>query len=76
METAHTESRWSGGVSPFGVSWQKMMMWWFIVTDALLFAGFLAAYGFNRLASDSWPDQASALTTAVPIKQIIATKYR
>ncbi len=58
METARMESRWSGGVSPFAVSWQKMMMWWFIVTDALLFAGFLAAYGFNRLASDSWPDQA------------------
>ena len=33
------------------------MMWWFIVTDALLFAGFLAAYGFNRLAAPAWPQQ-------------------
>ena len=51
--------RWCGGVSPFGVSWQKMMMWWFIVTDGLLFAGFLAAYGFARLASESWPDRSA-----------------
>jgi cytochrome c oxidase subunit 3 len=48
---------WQGGVSPFEVSWQKMMMWFFLVTDALLFAGFLAAYGFVRLAAGEWPDQ-------------------
>jgi cytochrome c oxidase subunit III len=52
-----TTNRWGGGVSPYGVSWQKLMMWWFIISDALLFAGFLAAYGFNRLASDAWPDR-------------------
>ena len=52
-----TAARWGGGASPFGLSWQKMMMWWFIVNDALLFAGFLAAYGFNRAASDVWPDR-------------------
>ena len=44
-------------VSPFAVGWQKLMMWIFIVTDGLLFAGFLAAYGFARLASPQWPDQ-------------------
>ena len=52
-----TPSRWGGGVSPWGMSWQKMMMWWFIVTDALLFAGFLGSYGFHRLGSANWPDQ-------------------
>ncbi len=51
------EAQWQGGVSPFGVPWQKLMMWLFLVTDALLFAGFLASYGFLRLASPSWPDQ-------------------
>ncbi len=50
-------SEWLGGVSPFGIPWQKLMMWIFLVTDALLFAGFLAAYGFIRLASGAWPDQ-------------------
>lgn len=48
-------AHWEGGVSPFGVPWQKLMMWFFLVTDALLFAGFLAAYGFVRLANGSWP---------------------
>ena len=43
--------------SPFAVSWQKLMMWIFIITDGLLFAGFLAAYGFARLASAQWPEQ-------------------
>ncbi len=43
--------------SPFAVDWQKLMMWIFIITDGLLFAGFLAAYGFARLASPQWPDQ-------------------
>jgi len=58
MSANSVATRWDGGGSPYGISWQKMMMWWFIVTDALLFAGFLAAYGFNRLASDTWPDRA------------------
>lgn len=48
---------WAGGESPFGMSWQKLMMWVFLVTDALLFAGFLAAYAFIRLAGGSWPEQ-------------------
>lgn len=42
----------------FGTSWQKLMIWVFIVTDALLFAGFLSGYGFLRLASPTWPDRA------------------
>ena len=48
---------WSGGVAPLGMSWQKLMMWIFIVTDGLLFAGFLASYGFARTGARSWPNQ-------------------
>lgn len=51
------ESPWGGGVSPFDVSWQKLMMWIFIITDALLFAGLLVGYGVLRVQSPSWPDQ-------------------
>lgn len=61
METTNKLSvaeEWNGGISPFGVTWQKFMMWIFIVSDALLFAGFLAGYGFLRLAAKSWPNQA------------------
>ena len=55
MSTDVATSRWSGGVSPYGISWKKMMMWWFIVNDGLVFSGFLVSYGFVRLASDAWP---------------------
>ena len=46
--TSATTATWKGGASPWGMTWQKLMMWWFIVTDALLFTGFLASYGFTR----------------------------
>lgn len=48
---------WQGGVSPFGIPWSKFMMWIFIVSDGIIFASFLAAYGFVRLASPMWPDR-------------------
>ena len=60
-----TEVHWQGGVSPFAVSWQKLMMWLFLVSDALLFAGFLAGYGFIRLASPSWPEQSEVFNMAL-----------
>jgi cytochrome c oxidase subunit 3 len=47
----------SADVRFLGMSWRKVMMWVFIVTDGLLFAGFLASYGFARTGAPSWPDQ-------------------
>ena len=47
---------WGGGNRPLNASYGKMMMWFFIVSDALTFSGFLAAYGFSRFKFiDSWP---------------------
>jgi cytochrome c oxidase subunit 3 len=47
---------WGGGNKPLKSSYGKMMMWFFIVSDALTFSGFLAAYGFSRFKFiDSWP---------------------
>ncbi|MEM8882500.1 MAG: cytochrome c oxidase subunit 3 [Planctomycetota bacterium] len=55
-QTSFTPERWQGGLSPYNQTWQKLMMWMFIVGDALLFGGFLAAYGFTRHgAGDAWP---------------------
>jgi cytochrome c oxidase subunit 3 len=52
------DAHWNGGVSPFGASWQKTMMWIFIVTDALLFSGLLSGYGFLRMSTSTpWPDR-------------------
>jgi cytochrome c oxidase subunit 3 len=57
-----TLTRWSGGTCPFDAGWRKVMMWWFIVTDGLLFAGFLASYGYARILAVRWPDQASVFS--------------
>ncbi|MFD2542531.1 cytochrome c oxidase subunit 3 [Lacinutrix gracilariae] len=47
---------WGGGNEPLKASYGKMMMWFFIVSDALTFSAFLAAYGFSRFKFiDSWP---------------------
>ncbi|NER12659.1 cytochrome oxidase subunit III [Leptobacterium flavescens] len=47
---------WSGGNKPLAASYGKMMMWFFIVSDALTFSGFLVAYGFSRFKFiESWP---------------------
>jgi|TARA_B100000242_G_scaffold60989_1_gene36627 cytochrome c oxidase subunit 3 len=47
---------WKGGDKPFAASYGKLMMWFFLITDALTFSGFLAAYGFSRFKYEqSWP---------------------
>ena len=52
----NTENTWGGGNEPMGASYGKLMMWFFIVSDALTFSGFLAAYGFSRFKFiDNWP---------------------
>ncbi len=49
-------SLWGGKVSPFSTSYGKLMMWFFLVSDALTFGGLLIAYGFTRHdAQISWP---------------------
>jgi len=47
---------WDGGNKPLNASYGKMMMWFFIVSDALTFSGFIVSYGFARFKfADSWP---------------------
>ena len=55
-EIVENEIVWGGGNKPLNASYGKMMMWFFIVSDALTFSGFLVAYGFSRFKNiDSWP---------------------
>ncbi len=55
-KTSTDQKTWDGGNRPLNASYGKMMMWFFIVSDALTFSGFLAAYGFSRFKFiDSWP---------------------
>ncbi|NNC50027.1 MAG: cytochrome oxidase subunit III [Flaviramulus sp.] len=56
VNTGTEGKTWGGGNQPLKASYGKMMMWFFIVSDALTFSGFLAAYGFSRFKFiDSWP---------------------
>ncbi|GAA4066009.1 cytochrome c oxidase subunit 3 [Flavobacterium cheonanense] len=58
VTTANTVGKsWDGGNNePLGASYGKLMMWFFIVSDALTFSGFLAAYGFSRFKFiETWP---------------------
>jgi cytochrome c oxidase subunit 3 len=50
------KSDWGGGKSPFAVSWGKLMMWIFILSDAFTFGGLLVGYGSLRISSERWPD--------------------
>ena len=47
---------WSGGRSPFNVEYGKLMMWYFLMSDAFTFGAFLISYGTARFSTNSWPD--------------------
>ncbi|MCC6599315.1 MAG: cytochrome oxidase subunit III, partial [Crocinitomicaceae bacterium] len=71
------EQLWSGGQSPFSISYGKMMMWYFLVSDALTFGGLLTAYGVIRHGSaDAWPvgeqvfDALPGLTGSFPLMYV------
>ncbi|TCI84939.1 cytochrome c oxidase subunit 3 [Tenacibaculum sp. M341] len=56
VNSDNKETWGGGGAKPFGATYGKMMMWFFILSDALTFSGFLAAYGLTRFKFiDSWP---------------------
>lgn len=50
---------WGGKTSPFNVSYGKLMMWFFLVSDGLTFGGLLSALGFAKFANPesapTWP---------------------
>lgn len=55
-KTGTEGKNWGGGNQPLNASYGKLMMWFFIVSDALTFSGFIAAYGFSRYKFiDAWP---------------------
>ena len=56
-EHAHQEGGhlWSGGKEPFKASYGKLMMWYFLLSDAFTFSGFLISYGALRFSMPTWP---------------------
>jgi cytochrome c oxidase subunit III len=53
---AANQKWWSGGKSPFNVEYGKLMMWYFLMSDAFTFGAFLISYGTVRISSNGWPD--------------------
>lgn len=47
-------SVWDGGVSPMGVSYGKLMMWFFLLSDAFTFSALLITYGLVRSSHDAY----------------------
>ncbi|MDP9229345.1 MAG: cytochrome c oxidase subunit 3 [Bacteroidota bacterium] len=58
METTAVATQtkwWSGGRSPFNAEYGKVMMWYFLMSDAFTFGAFLISYGTIRFATNFWP---------------------
>ena len=54
--TVETTKSWGGGKSPFNVEYGKLMMWYFLMSDAFTFGAFLISYGTIRFSTNGWPD--------------------
>jgi len=63
--TATTEKiDWSGGSKPFKARYGKLMMWYFLLSDAFTFTTFLVTYGLLRFSSNHWPDPNDVFSSA------------
>ena len=65
-------SAWDGGVSPMGVSYGKLMMWFFLLSDAFTFSALLVTYGLVRSAHPAYvgsPDDFTFSPTHWPIPE-------
>ena len=60
-------SEWDGGVSPMGVSYGKLMMWFFLLSDAFTFSGLLITYGLVRSSHHAY--------TGSPADYVFSTEY-
>lgn len=67
---------WDGGQSPFRISYGKMMMWFFLISDALTFGGLLSSYGFIRHKyADVWPKAENVFTHFPFVEQHLPLAY-
>ncbi len=48
--TVSDKNLWKGGAEPLKASYGKLMMWFFLLSDALTFSGLLVTYGFSRFS--------------------------
>lgn len=58
------KSVWDGGTSPMGVSYGKLMMWFFLMSDAFTFSGLLITYGLVRSSNPAFEGTVKDFTFA------------
>ena len=61
------KNEWDGGVSPMGVSYGKLMMWFFLLSDAFTFSGLLITYGLVRSSHQAF--------TGSAVDYVFSTEY-
>jgi len=54
VAVSHGKSVWDGGTSPMGASYGKLMMWFFLMSDAFTFSGLLITYGLVRSSNPAY----------------------
>ncbi len=57
MDTA--KSRWGGGTAPMNASYGKLMMWFFLLSDAFSFSALLITYGLIRYSHPAYTGSVS-----------------
>src|SRR5690606_17794206 len=62
LDKVKTE-RWNGGRSPFNVEYGKIMMWFFLTSDAFTFTAFLIYYVDYLFAHMTWLEQKNVFTS-------------
>jgi len=53
---------WDGGLSPLKASYGKLMMWFFLLSDAFTFSAFLVVYGMVRYMHPAYVGKSSEYT--------------
>ncbi len=60
--TLGKKSLWDGGVAPLKASYGKLMMWFFLLSDAFTFSGLLITYAFLRWSTPQYNGDPEAFT--------------
>ncbi|WMN07280.1 cytochrome c oxidase subunit 3 [Marivirga arenosa] len=69
-----TKSTWGGGVAPMKASYGKLMMWFFLLSDAFSFSALLITYGLIRYAHPAYQGTVSDFTFSTeywPIPEMV-----
>jgi cytochrome c oxidase subunit 3 len=76
IDENENKALWSGDAEPMKASYGKLMMWFFLLSDALTFTGLLVTYGFARFSHAGYTGALKAFKTSVaywPVPEKIFT---